>query len=749
MQNNLTMRILFIILLCWSYLFAQAQQKSYEPITKKKPVAFCKTPPLKTLIPFTEKAVPVNTSREAHDMESSENGLKISSFYDPVRQNQMGNKSAPPLLINFNGLGPMDETCTNPDTEGDVGLNHYMQMVKRSFAIWDKEGNLLYGPANNKTLWSTLPGPWLDYWFTDPIVIYDHLEDRWLASNMVYEIETEYLYWEVIAVSVTPDPLGEWYCYVYQFEYMPDYPKFGVWNNEYVMTINDFEIYQGVGTFMGSRIWAFNKEDLLNGISEPGVIEFITDSGNGNLWETPSCWLPSDLDGMPAQTNKPNYLVYVKDDLWGFENDHLSLWELTTDWENPDNSSFEEVQILEVEPFAADYDNWYVITQPNTSFSISSMIDRLMYRLQYRKFKEYEMLITNHTVNVDTNYLTGVRWYELRNYGEGWSIFQQGSYSPDNHHRWMGSVSMDNRGNIAAGYSVSSEEIYPSIRMTGRFDTDPIGLMSLEEIEVATGEGCQTQNWRWGDYSYMSVDPVDDQTFWYTQMYMPVTGQIEWQTKICSFKIAKELSFNTDTLFFNTIEECLNGKTFTLKNNSWDTILVNSIEQEGYLMNAWWHIDEMPITLPSILPISDSLNLLVKVDFTVNQSSDGYFYDTLSILANTTYKYDIIIAINDDFLTGISGHSLAENNINIFPNPFTNQTTISFSLERTSRVDLEILDSKFNKLAVLLSDKKLKKGDYNFAWSRFENNQKEISSGIYFCKITISDKTVVKKIIMN
>jgi len=168
-QNNLTMRVLFIILLCLSIVCAQSQEKSYEPITSKKPVAFCKTPPLKTLMPFTEKTVPINSSHEAHDMESTAIGLKTSSFYDPVRQNQMGSKSAPPLLVNFDGLGPMDATCTNPDTEGDVGLNHYMQMVKRSFAIWDKEGNLLYGPANNKTLWSTLPGPWLDHWFTDPI----------------------------------------------------------------------------------------------------------------------------------------------------------------------------------------------------------------------------------------------------------------------------------------------------------------------------------------------------------------------------------------------------------------------------------------------------------------------------------------------------------------------------------------------------------------------------------------------------
>ena len=330
------MKTRVIIMLCFYTVFGYAQQESISLKTNKKPVAFCKTPPLKDMVPFEDKNAMLSPKSEAHDINGPNTFSILNQITDPVRQTNPGNKSAPPLLVNFDGLGPMDETCTNPDTQGDVGLNHYMQMIKRSFAIWDKEGNLLYGPADNKTLWSTLPGPWLDHTFTDPIVIYDHLEDRWLASNMVYEIQTEFVYWEVIAVSATPDPLGEWYCYAYEFEYMPDYPKFGVWNNEYVMTINDFEITGGIGTFKGSEIWAINKYDLLNGVPEPGTIIFTTDEGNGDARETPSCWLPSDLDGIPAETLKPNYLVYVKDDLWGFDSDHLSLWEFTTDWENPE-----------------------------------------------------------------------------------------------------------------------------------------------------------------------------------------------------------------------------------------------------------------------------------------------------------------------------------------------------------------------------------------------------------------------------
>ncbi|MCD4730401.1 MAG: T9SS type A sorting domain-containing protein [Bacteroidales bacterium] len=746
------MRGLIITCFCIGIICANAQQKSFTPQTGKKPVAFCKTPPLRTIVPILEDQYDVNPLQEAHSQKPATDQSVVQNrieFNDPVIQDQAGGLTSPPLIQNFDGLGPMDNTCTNPDTEGDVGPNHYLQMVKRSFAIWDKEGNLLYGPANNKTLWSTLPGPWHDHWFTDPIVVYDHLADRWLASNMVYEIQTEYVYWEVIAISATPDPLGEWYCYAFEFDYMPDYPKFGVWNNEYVMVINDFDIYQGSATFLGAEIWAFNKQDMINGSPEPGIITFFVESTENNFNLSQNCFLPADIDGPPAPQGSPNFLTYIKDDTWGFDNDHLSLWQLSVDWNNPGNSSFYELASIEVEPFVTNINNFYFINQPNTSNGLFTMTNRLMYRLQYRNFGTYEAMVTNHTVTPDAIDHAGIRWYELRNYGEGWIVYQQGTYNPDSEHRWMGSISMDNRNNIALGYSVSSSQVYPSIRMSGRFDTDTAGTMNLQEIEVVTGSGSQTSNWRWGDYSCMSIDPSDDQTFWYTQMYMPTTGTLEWETKICSFKIAKELTFNTDTLFFNTIEECLNGKSLFLKNNSWDSITINDIEQEGFIMNAMWHVDEMPVSLPYDLPVYDSVNLLVKVDFTVDKEINGFVYDTLTITANSTYKYDIIIAINEEFITGNSYKTISDYNLSVYPNPFTDHTNISFHLDKSSKVSIEIIDQQLKKISNILLRKKVKKGDHLYNWDRKNNNGHKVLSGIYYCRITVDNKAMVIKMVIK
>ena len=101
----------------------------------------------------------------------------------------------------------------------------------------------------------------------------------------------------------------------------------------------------------------------------------------------------------------------------------------------------------------------------------------------------------------------------------------------------MGSAAMDKVGNIAVGYSASSGVVYPSLRYTGRTPTDPLGAMQSENIILA-GKGSQLSNLsRWGDYSALSIDPVDDCTFYYTNEYLKANGTFNWSTQIASFKL--------------------------------------------------------------------------------------------------------------------------------------------------------------------------------------------------------------------
>jgi hypothetical protein len=174
------------------------------------------------------------------------------------------------------------------------------------------------------------------------------------------------------------------------------------------------------------------------------------------------------------------------------------------------------------------------IPQPGTTQKLDSLADRLMYRLSYRNFGTYASLLVNHSVTAGS--VTGVRWYELRDSGAGPTVAQQGTYAPDSSYRWMGSIAQDKQGNIAAGYSVSSSSLQPSIRFATRAPSDPAGQLS-GEVNLLSGTGSQSGHSRWGDYSSISLDPVDDCTMWFTTEYLGQNGDFIWSTHIDHFKL--------------------------------------------------------------------------------------------------------------------------------------------------------------------------------------------------------------------
>jgi len=135
--------------------------------------------------------------------------------------------------------------------------------------------------------------------------------------------------------------------------------------------------------------------------------------------------------------------------------------------------------------------------------------------------------------------LTGVRWYEFRLDPQGGlSAYQQGTYAPDSSNRWMGSAAMDKAGNIGMSYSVSSTGLHPQLHFTGRLAGDALGTMGQGENTFINGAGSQTGSLaRWGDYASMSIDPVDDCTFWFSSEYLKVNGSFNWSTRIGSFAL--------------------------------------------------------------------------------------------------------------------------------------------------------------------------------------------------------------------
>lgn len=522
--------LLIVFLLVLTVSSIEAQTKSVHPLLVKEAKYHDLSQPLLEMPvilppPGENEVKEVPNQPRSQIFQMQRNLGESSQSIDPEVQHQQGWESPVKAILNFPGI---ENTFgyIPPDPTGDVGLNHYLQAVNVTFAVYSKSGFLLYGPASLGTIWQGFPIPHTND--GDPIVRYDEAADRWLVSQFSLPNFPNGPYWELLAVSQTPDPLGAWHRYAFEFEDMPDYPKFGVWPDGYYMSANSFSA--GALNWMGPAAIVLERDSMLEG--KTAHMAFF------QLGEGDSPLLPADLDGA-ALAGKPGIFLSTHE-VPGGSGSQLGLYTLETNWENPLNSTLNGPMWIE----AASYDGNMCndaencIPQAGTSRRLDALGGILMERLQYRAFSDHQSLLANLTVDENDKDHAGIRWYELRCLDSTWSVYQQGTYAPDTNHRWIGSISMDVNGNIALAYSVSGKGIYPAIKASGRKAGDPLGQLSLAEANLQEGGGAQTDaTSRWGDYSSMTVDPSDGRTFWYTNQYYSVTSGDDWKTRIMSFRI--------------------------------------------------------------------------------------------------------------------------------------------------------------------------------------------------------------------
>ena len=424
--------------------------------------------------------------------------------------------------VGFDGVGEFNEKFSYqvnhapPDTVGEAGLTQYVQWVNPSFAIFDKaSGNLLYGPAAGNTIWAGFGGDCETRNDGDPMVQYDQLADRWVMSQFSLRSGN---YLQCVAVSKTSDATGQWHRYAFLYNHFPDYPKLAVWPDAYYMTFNMF------GTagqqFTGARVCAYDRTKMLDGLPATQIC-FQPSTSYHSL-------LASDLEGKTLPpAGSPNYVM----NRFG---SGINVWKFKPDFATPSASTFTGPTPVSVTGYSTPGAG---VPQPQTTTTLDTLGDRLMYRLAYRNLGTREALVVNHSVAANGE--IGVRWYEFNVVNTNLSVRQESTYAPDdNQYRWMGSIAMDKIGNIAIGFSISSATERPSIRFAGRETSDPLNTMSMD-TNMHTGIGSQTGGLsRWGDYSSMTIDPVDDCTFWYTSEYLNQSGTFNWSTRVGSFKFS-------------------------------------------------------------------------------------------------------------------------------------------------------------------------------------------------------------------
>jgi len=456
--------------------------------------------------------------------------------------------------VNFEGT-PVNNAAP-PDSDGRVGPNHYIQFVNTRFQIFDKTGHSLYGPFLGKTLWQFLGGVCAVHNDGDPIVAYDNLADRFILTQFTTDVPAGPVQGshQCFAISQTGDPLGPWYLYDFRTSTDPalfeDYPHLGVWPDSYYMTTREFN-----GTsFNQDNIYAFERAAILAGIPARIQVNKTFDAAIGDGA------LPSDLDGLtPPPAGSPNYVVrYGSPFNDGTTADTLDIWKASASWGATPSLTVTGPTLVPVTTFNDIFScisaNRACISEPVQPMSpatpqdyLDVVGDRVMFRNAYRNFGDHESLVLNHTVNVGASGAdqAAIRWYEVRSPGNSPVLFQQSTYSPTDlndptANRWMGSIAMDNNGNIALGYSKSGPKTFPSPMVTGRLAGDAVNTMG-SELVMFPGAGSQigTGN-RWGDYTAMTVDPRDGCTFWYTNEYLAASGSFNWHMRIAAFRFPSD-----------------------------------------------------------------------------------------------------------------------------------------------------------------------------------------------------------------
>jgi len=472
----------------------------------------------------------------------------------------------PQVFANFEGLSNQDNfnlfgfRVNPPDPVGDVGPFHYVEMTNLAVAVYDKQGNLMMGPLAIGDLWAGFAIDDCTDPSGDPIVVYDQLVNRWILSQFTTRGfgDPALPFYNCVAISASPDPTGAYYRYAFITQpdtvdggyFFPDYPKYGVWTDSYILTTRDF----GLINRYGISVYALEKAAMIEGDPNARAVQFFLEFGDVPLELIGDGLLPADVDGNRrprANVAAPIFGTQDSGAGYGATFDAINVWELTVHWTSTPRASLEFSAQLPVAgfdsvfpcaPTSRDCLPQPGITNPTQFLDVLSYRQRPTHRLAYRNFGKHESIVTNQSVEARPG-IAGVRWYEVRRVDGQYSVYQQGTYAPeDGVHRWMGSAAMDRDGNMAIGYSVvNGVNVYPGIRYTGRLSSDPLGQMTMSEATIINGSGVQTTtNSRWGDYTSLNVDPVDDCTFWYVNEYYTAAGQASspagWQTRIASFR---------------------------------------------------------------------------------------------------------------------------------------------------------------------------------------------------------------------
>lgn len=537
------MKMLKLLMACvFTALTAQlqAQDTSTDDVKVElvgKATSFYTTPPVRS---FPKAPDFYGDAGEAEDGKHSSKRQKLidhmaqagesPSSIDPLIQTRPATRVAQETSVSFDGI---TLNVSPPDPSGAVGPNHFVLMTNGRWTVYDKEGNI--EPGFPKLISDPLGGGASGN-SADPIVLYDREADRWVITKFdLPAVGNSFR----IAVSTTGDPTGEYNVYLFQAGSNNDYLKWSIYGNSYMSSGN----FTPTG-----RVYAFDREAIIAGDPDAAFVGFtLPGYVRGTLFQSP---LGAHSEGAGVASGKPT-IIWYQDDAWpGVAEDGVNLWELDIDWSDPESATVSQPISIPMAAFDANIngnggDPFANLQQPGTSQRIDALANVLNYQALRYNFGDFESIVINFPVELTNgSRIAGLRWAELRkgtDDGDQWEIYQEGTYVDPvgDESVFIGSIGMDQDGNIAMGYTKTGSDTFPSLYFTGRRASDPLGTMTVAESLIVNGTQSVTNNSRYGDYAQLSRDPEDDLTFWFTSEY---SGSSPRRIRIAAFKLSDVLS---------------------------------------------------------------------------------------------------------------------------------------------------------------------------------------------------------------
>jgi len=645
-KNNLF--ILLIILVGFFPSRSNAQESRIIPaevsVTQAEKIGVI--PPIRTLIPVgvtsSEKKKKVKRNRKAPNNFAGR-GKYVSTVAnaqpqgpDPIRQTDF-NLTAGQIvepLVNIDGI---TNGFSPTDPSGDIGTDHYLQAINAtSLAVFDKQGGFITSFTAN-TIWSAIGFSSMG----DPIILFDQEAGRWLITEFPPSNQL------LVAISDDSDPLGGYTAYNFATPNFPDYPKYSIWDNAYVVTTNE----QGPAN---APAYFIDRAAILAGAATANIQRIVlpgAPGGPGFQVDTPVDWT-----GLTAPQPGANPMILsLSDDAWGSSAvDQVDVFSFDIDFDNPGNTVTTVQNIVttpyDTNPCSAAGPGFACIPQMGGT-GLDGIPETIMNQAHYRNFGSHESMVFNFITDVSGGQnLSGIRWVELRrNNGEtDWSIFQEGTFAPDDGlDRFMGAIAMDGAGNIGLAYNVSSPNSFVGVRFTGRQASDPLGEMTVDEFTLVDGQNAINSNGRFGDYSQMGVDPVNDRTFWFTTEY--ASGGTS--TRIAAFELRKDTTdigpislvtpVSADLL---TATEVVEIEVQNLGLETQNMFTVGYIFENGAAVSetvnfvlepdsTYQHVFSQTVDMSEIGPYNFTL-------FTVLDGDDATLNDTIRVVVNHLPRFD-------------------------------------------------------------------------------------------------------------